>query len=56
MLTPYEVELLRKCAKETAEVVREVLLENLVENKDAAQSDLRATKCAPPSKGGGRLA
>ena len=25
MLTPYEIELLRKCAEETAEVVREVL-------------------------------
>ena len=25
MLTPYETELLRKCAQETAEVVREVL-------------------------------
>ena len=27
MLTPYEIELLRKCAEETAEVVREVLAE-----------------------------
>ena len=25
MLTPYEIELLRKCAQETAEVMREVL-------------------------------
>ena len=25
MLTPYEIELLRKCAQETAEVVREIL-------------------------------
>ena len=25
MLTPYEIELLRKCVEETAEVVREVL-------------------------------
>ena len=32
MLTPYEVELLRKCAEETAEVVREVL----AEKKDAS--------------------
>ena len=34
MLTPYEIELLRKCAEETAEVVREVL----AEKKDGAQS------------------
>ena len=27
MLTPYEIELLRKCVQETAEVVREVLAE-----------------------------
>lgn len=52
MLTPYEIELLRKCVEETVEVVREVL----AEKKDEAQSDLRAAKCAPPSKGGGRLA
>ena len=34
MLTSYEIELLRKCAKETAEVVREIL----AEKKSAAQS------------------
>ncbi len=34
MLTPYEIELLRKCAQETAEVVGEVL----AEKKDASQS------------------
>ena len=33
MLTPYEIELLRKCAEETAEVVREVL----AKQKDASQ-------------------
>ena len=33
MLTPYEIELLRKCVQETAEVVREVL----AEKKDASQ-------------------
>ena len=35
MLTPYEIELLRKCAQETAEVVGEVLAEK---KKDASQS------------------
>ena len=34
MLTPYEIELLRKCAQETAEVVREVL----AEQDDTSQS------------------
>ena len=33
MLTPYEIELLRKCVEETAEVVREVL----AEKKDASK-------------------
>ncbi len=33
MLTPYEIELLRKCAEETAEVVREVL----ARKRDASQ-------------------
>ena len=33
MLTPYEIELLRKCVEETAEVVREVL----AKKKDASQ-------------------
>ncbi|MDE2740342.1 MAG: hypothetical protein OXI58_02030 [Gemmatimonadota bacterium] len=33
MLTPYEIELLRKCAEETAEVVREVL----AKKKDESQ-------------------
>ena len=34
MLTPYEIELLRKCVQETAEVVDEVL----AEKKDASES------------------
>ena len=33
MLTPYEIELLRKCVQETAEVVREVL----AKKKDESQ-------------------
>ena len=34
MLTPYEIELLRKCVQETSQVVREVL----AEKKDASDS------------------
>lgn len=49
MLTPYEIELLRKCAKETAEVVREVLLEK----KDAPQrADSSMEASTQPDSGG----
>ena len=43
MLTPYEIELLRKCAQETAQVVREVLAKNFPLYLAGHAGALRAT-------------